>query len=110
MNTSLTVFGCLNFLIPIIILNPVLFLHDIYAGVTYSLPCLEGGDGNERYVQPRIDLHRSEVLCCVYSTLLASTQLVALLYFDLWGKGRMSEEGQELKVVCLYAREPGRAS
>lgn len=68
----------LKFLLPSVVLNPVLLLHGINAILTYLLPCLDGHDENS-YVQPHVNLHKNESLSWVYSALIILAQLLAFL-------------------------------
>jgi hypothetical protein len=79
---DLSISDCLNFLIPSIILNPVLFLHSFNALLTYLLPCLEGYDPGTVHVQRHLDLHKDEHLCWVYSACIVLTQLIAFRRYD----------------------------
>jgi hypothetical protein len=80
---DLSISDCFNFLIPSIVLNPVLFLHSLNALLTYLLPYLEGYDPESSHVQPHLDLHKDEHLCCVYSTFIVLAQLIAFRRYDL---------------------------
>ena len=88
---DLSISDCFHFLIASIILNPVLFLHSLNALLTCTLPCLEGYDWSNTYVQPHLDLHKDERLCWVYSAFIVFVQLIAFRRFDLSREDRDNE-------------------
>ena len=80
---DLSISRCFLFLIPSIVLNPVLFLHSLNALLTYLLPCLEGYDCSSTYVQPHLDLHKDEHLCWGFSGFIILAQLIAFHRYHL---------------------------
>jgi hypothetical protein len=80
-----------SFLLPTIILNPVLFLHSLNTILTQLLPTMNGHEGWS--AQPHLDIHASESLCWGYTALIVWAQMAAFLRFD-----RLREEQERARV------------
>jgi hypothetical protein len=99
----LSVSDYFNFLIPSIILNPVLFLHSVNAVLTYLLPCLEDYD-RSTYVQPHLDLHKDEHLCWVYTMLILLAQLIAFQRYD---RSKEERDAGSTNLATDFQRDVG---
>ena len=95
-----------HFLLPLVILNPIIMLHSLNFLLTRTTSILR----NENMfnlqprkflsrVQPRLDIHENENLCWGFCAVMVIVQFFAFMKLDHWRKKRKQTQSAELEKL-----------